>query len=336
MSMTFDAWEGLIRPTNEDLMHFGIPGMKHGRRRYQNEDGTWTEAGLEARRKREGFGESRKERKAQKQIAKAEKHQAKKAAKAERQAQRAEARRKRKLSGLTDEEMKAKLERAKMEAEYRDLKKRGSLIETGTRMIEKYLDYKDRKEQRAINLNQQKIDMERIRAQREQSRTQAIQAKEATKQSKNQIKISKNEANKSGAEAAKMKYDVKGGLKIKRKAELKDAKKRYRDTTIRGAIGKLLNNGANRGKERRDHEHELKVKEWDFKEQNARRANAETIAKSNEVQAAQKAQQARFNAEQEKHHSSTARSQADQAKSERTWREINAKTEYEREKKKKK
>ena len=64
--MSFDAWEASIRPSPDSLMHWGIPGMKHGRRRYQNEDGTWTRAGLEARRKREGFGERRIERKLKK------------------------------------------------------------------------------------------------------------------------------------------------------------------------------------------------------------------------------------------------------------------------------
>lgn len=32
------------------LIHYGIPGQKWGERKYQNEDGTWTEEGLERRR----------------------------------------------------------------------------------------------------------------------------------------------------------------------------------------------------------------------------------------------------------------------------------------------
>ena len=34
----------------DSLMHYGTPGMKKGVRRYQNEDGTWTELGKERRR----------------------------------------------------------------------------------------------------------------------------------------------------------------------------------------------------------------------------------------------------------------------------------------------
>lgn len=34
-----------IQSSNADLMHFGIPGMKWGVRRYQNKDGTLTSAG---------------------------------------------------------------------------------------------------------------------------------------------------------------------------------------------------------------------------------------------------------------------------------------------------
>ena len=37
-----------------EMWHWGIPGMKWGQRRYQNEDGTWTSAGKARRRGEEG------------------------------------------------------------------------------------------------------------------------------------------------------------------------------------------------------------------------------------------------------------------------------------------
>lgn len=230
---TFDAWEAAIRPPEDYLMHFRTKGSKNGVRRYQNPDGSWTEAGLAERRKREGWGD-KIERKLQKKVAKAEKKQARKAARAERQQAAAEAHRKRKLSGLTDEEMKAKLERAKMEAEYRDLTRRHTAVETGAKLISKYLEYKDTKEKNAIEMNKQKLEMERLK-------TQQIQAKEATTQAKYNKTTSRNKAKEAEQEARKMEADVKGGLKIKRKQELKQTKLNFRNTTIRGAIGNFLN-----------------------------------------------------------------------------------------------
>lgn len=41
---------------NDELNHSGVLGMKHGVRRWQYLDGTWTEAGKARRRKREGTG----------------------------------------------------------------------------------------------------------------------------------------------------------------------------------------------------------------------------------------------------------------------------------------
>lgn len=40
-----------IQPSKEDIQHYGTPGQKWGDRKYQYEDGTYTELGKERRRK---------------------------------------------------------------------------------------------------------------------------------------------------------------------------------------------------------------------------------------------------------------------------------------------
>ena len=234
--MTFDAWELSIRPSNDYLAHHGIRGMKHGRNRYQNEDGSWTEEGLRRRRQREGFGESKGERKAQKAVAKAEKKEARKAARAE----AVETIRKKKLKNLTNEELQERIDRLKKEQEYKELKK-SPYVEMGANLINKYFEYRSGKEQRAIEASKQKLEMERLK-------TQQIQAKNQTEQSKNRIRTSANEAKKAGFEAEKMKADVKGGLKIERKKDLKNAKLAYRNNTVWGGISKRINIALTSGK----------------------------------------------------------------------------------------
>lgn len=289
--MTFDSWEVLIRPPEDCLEHHGIRGMKHGRRRYQNEDGTWTDEGLAARKKREGWGDSgeRKAKRYEKKAAKYSKkmHNAKndidaakagmkvseyiykrnkarglvskeeakeieahgklekkelrleereynRQVKAARRQAAEEKRRTKSLNGLTDEEMKAKLERAKMEAEYRDLTRRHTAIETGANLIGKYLEYRNTKEKNAIEANKQKLEMERLK-------TQRVQAKEASEKAASDAKASK-------FEFKKMKQDRKAGLSTKRQKELIGAKLAYRNTTVRGGIAKRINQFLTSGK----------------------------------------------------------------------------------------
>lgn len=234
--MTFDAWEGGAYCPDDVLMHWGIPGMKHGRRRYQNEDGTWTEQGLAERRKREGFGERRAERKAERKAAKAERKAAKAERKEARIAARAKAReeflekrKKKDISNLTDDELKAKIDRLKMEQEYKELKKSPAL-KLGIDIFNKVLDYKENKRQQEIERTKQAIELGRVDA----TKIQAIKSAEKAKY----------EAKAAKSEYKKKKKDVKGGLSIERHKDLLNARTAYRNTTIWGSIGKRANNRA--------------------------------------------------------------------------------------------
>lgn len=190
MPMTsFDSWEDRIRPLEDYLMHSGKKGMKHGQRRYQNEDGTWTELGLAERRKREGFGE----RRAAKKAAKAERKQARKAIRAEARAALAEKRRKRNIKNLTDEELQQRISRLKMEREYKDLNK-SPIIETGMKLVNKYLDYKadkDAKAERRYNMETNRINaqanLRRAKAEKQRAIADEARAKADRKRAKSDI-----------------------------------------------------------------------------------------------------------------------------------------------------
>ena len=172
---SFDSWEDRIRSPESYLMHSGKKGMKHGQRRYQNEDGTWTELGLAERRKREGFGE----RRAAKKAAKAERKQARKAIRAEARAALAEKRRKRNIKNLTDEELQARINRLKMEKEYKDLNKNPA-VELGMKLVKSYLDSKDRK-------IKQENDRANIIIRDRESKAKLINAKAANTTAKNEL-----------------------------------------------------------------------------------------------------------------------------------------------------
>ena len=231
---TFDSWEVGICPYGDYLMHWGIPGMKHGRRRYQNEDGTWTSVGLAERRKREGFGEGKKMAKAQKKVAKIEKRQARKAARMEARQVRAEKKRLKSLKGLTDEELQKKINRVKMEQEYKELT-RSPLVKSGERLVSTIMDYKANKEQRILDLNRQKIDMMRTKA-------DIIKAKEGTKRAS-------AEAKKAGEEAKQARYENRGfAARRKAKATLLDSKREYKNYTVRGGIARRINMKLTSGK----------------------------------------------------------------------------------------
>lgn len=246
--MTFDAWEVVLCPSQDYLMHWGVRGMKHGRRRYQNEDGTWTEAGLEARRKREGFG-SKEERKAARKEARAQKS----AAKSERKAARTEARkqamsdwketrRKNNVKTMTDEELAAKINRLKMETEYREMKK-SPLMKAGMKFINDYFDNKKVQQERAYNEHiedkRQKYEMKKMDKQMEQAKIRA----EADKARADADKA-RADADKSRAETDKIDIE-KGTRKMKLKNENRNLKlqgKFWRsNNTILGGLRKMAN-----------------------------------------------------------------------------------------------
>ena len=245
---TFDGWETQLygdvmalpgRLSNDELMHFRTKGSKNGVRRYQTESGEWTPLGLKERKAREGWGDSKAERKAAKQVARserkaarAERRAAKASAKAARVAAMKEARRKSDISKLTDEELKQKLARVKMEQEYKELTKSPAL-KAGERIIKGVLDYKARKTEAEASKAKTILDMNRVKA-------DIIRAKESTARAKAEAKKAKEERKQTEA-------DVQGGLKIARKAELKKAKTEYRGTTLRGGIARALNTRMNAG-----------------------------------------------------------------------------------------
>lgn len=226
---TFDGWEEQLYrhrlPNGPDtLCHFRTKGSKNGVRRYQLEDGTWTPLGLRERKAREGWGDREKRREAKRQ------------AKADRKAQRAarieayrEERRKANPKYMTDDELRNRIGRLKMEQEYRELA-RSPLLEAGKKLINAYMSYKADKEQREIDRVKQALEMKRLEV-------QGKQATEATKKAK-------YEAESAKAEAKKKARDVRGGLKYERKAQLTNAKTNFRGTTLLGAIGKRVNNRA--------------------------------------------------------------------------------------------
>lgn len=96
-----------------ELYHHGVQGMKWGVRRYQNADGSLTAAGKRRRAKAESAQKKETKEKA-KAAKKAEK--AKKASYATKRKNDVKNR-----ADLTDEELKKKIERIKMEKELREL-----------------------------------------------------------------------------------------------------------------------------------------------------------------------------------------------------------------------
>lgn len=277
--MTFDAWEVGVHPSEDYLMHWGIPGMKHGRRRYQNEDGTWTEAGLEARRRREGFGERRQARKVAKYESRierarkkmntakskwgqidasrkvslnvykrnkalglvskdddrfirkqnkldnrelrAERKEDRKIARAEAMRQFREKRQSKNVKNLSDAELKKRIERLKLEQEYKDLN-RSPALKTGMELVQKYMEHTSKK--RDLAFQKYKMETERIRA--------------ASDYKKNAAANRESKANLIDA--------IVGTNRKKARAEFLKAKDQRSKNTIRGAISRSIGNIVNK------------------------------------------------------------------------------------------
>lgn len=232
---TFDGWDirtngcaeifGCAQMSGQDyLAHFRTKGSKNGVRRYQEFDGTWTPLGLRERRIREGFGlklngeagrgVSRGDRKGTSAKAKA-----RTAPKPGSLSALMEKRRKNSVKNLSDEELKKRIERLKMEKEYRDLNKNPTLEAAG-KLVGRYMDAKKAKDEQRER--QYKMETERLKAMGELTK-----AKAENQQAKTEFIDS-------------LKFHGKGTLKAK--TEYLKAKDQRSKNTIRGALSSTAGN----------------------------------------------------------------------------------------------
>ena len=240
---TFDGWDtrycgdALALPggriSGDVLMHFRTRGSKNGIRRFQEPDGTWTPLGLKERQKREGWGDSRAERKAERSVARAER----KAARAERKAQRTAAVKdrimgkkkasKNDLSKLSDEELRKKIERVKMELEYKELTK-SPVVKFGEKAVTAFLENSAKRADRIAEKEKRAIDMKRIEA-------DIVKAKEGTKKAAEEAKKAESDAQKTASEwGSKAK-------ELEQRTALKRAKIDWKGTTVHGGVARRIN-----------------------------------------------------------------------------------------------
>lgn len=222
---TFDGWEAQLYGPNT-LAHFRTRGSKNGVRRYQTESGEWTPLGLRERKKREGWGEGRRAARAERKAARAEKRAANAAARKERMDTYKEKKRSSNPKTMTEAELRKKIERLKLEQEYKELKK-SPVLTTGAKLITSILDYKNNKATREFERKKLQIEHDKVLA-------EVTKAKENTKRAQ-------ADARKAANEAEKMKADVKGGLTYERQATLKRAKIDWKATTLHGGIIRRIN-----------------------------------------------------------------------------------------------
>lgn len=230
---TFDGWDaplyGYSLPNGQDtLAHFRTKGSKNGVRRYQNEDGTWTPLGLRERKAREGWGDGdRKTRRAEKRLAKAERRQARRDARDQRIAAYKEKKRQNSLKGLSDEELRQRISRLKMEQEYKELSK-SPVLKTGEKLVSSILEYRSKKEQRDIERTKQAIELERIKTERTKALSEAKVARSEAEKSRNELKKAKT----------KSAIDQAAANLVNQKTQ---SKRFVADNTIRGGLKKRVN-----------------------------------------------------------------------------------------------
>lgn len=219
---TFDGWEeqlfgGYPRLGESCLAHSRTRGSKNGVRRYQTASGEWTPLGLQRRREREGWGEGRRAARAAKKAERAAARNAKRKAYEERKEQARESKHKNNLKTMTDEELKARIARLKMEQEYKELSK-SPLLKAGETLVKTYFEAKDKK----IAREEKKAQME----------NNWLNAKANLAKAKAQKAEARNE----------FISQITGTSRKKAKAELKKVKNEERKKTVRGAISDSLGN----------------------------------------------------------------------------------------------
>ena len=202
MTARFDDWEG------QYLAHFRTKGSKNGVRRYQTESGEWTPLGLRERAKREGWGsEERKARRAENRAARAEKRAAASAARKERIAAYKEERRKNNPKTMTDAELRAKIERAQLEKEYREITK-SPARQLGEKLISGYFNYRDKREERRESRDARTYEMMKMKEQ-----TKQAEIRKAETEARSKADTARAEADK--AKAATDRLDIEQGTRMK-------------------------------------------------------------------------------------------------------------------------
>ena len=211
MSYTFDGWD----TPQDSLMHFRTKGSKNGIRRYQTKSGAWTPLGLAERKAREGWGNGGKKTRAEKRLARAERRISRRKAVADFKAARAEKKRKNSLKGLSDADLQKKINRLKMEEQYKELTK-SPLLKAGEKLLTSYFNAKEKQLEREAKRAE-------LVVRQQEARQKTLASKAALTQARNGL----------------LDNVIRGSKYKQAQAQLITAKA---DKTIRGAMRKALGN----------------------------------------------------------------------------------------------